>query len=266
MKYQLVFCDIDGTLLNSDLEILPGTLKALQSLKRQNIPFVIVSGRSPIGIYPVQKRYKLKTPIISFSGGLIQDEDRKILYSRCLFREQVTDVIDFLEKNHPECTWNIYYGETWIVKDKSNPLIAMEEKVIDACAITGTVDLLPADAQMGKVLGICPPGKLLDIENDVKNAFPSLAITTSSEKFLEINQTGASKGNAIRELCRMWHISTENAVAFGDNFNDVEMLKAVGTPFLMGNAPSKLKEEFSSLTASNDDEGIYKALKKIGLI
>ena len=45
----------------------------------------------------------------------------------------------------------------------------------------------------------------------------------------------------------------QNCIAFGDNFNDEEMLKEVGHPFLMGNAPAELKQRFSSeqITAGN---------------
>lgn len=47
---RIVFSDIDGTLLTNDREVLPSTLKAINSLKKQDIPFIIISARSPSGI------------------------------------------------------------------------------------------------------------------------------------------------------------------------------------------------------------------------
>ena len=47
MNYEIVFSDVDGTLLNTRHQVLPGTLSAIKSLQQQGIPFVIISARSP---------------------------------------------------------------------------------------------------------------------------------------------------------------------------------------------------------------------------
>ena len=104
MKYEIVFSDVDGTLLNSKHQILPSTLFAIQSLRQQGIPFVIISARSPSGIYPIQEKYQFKSPVISYSGALILDEDKKILYSRGFSRELAKEVIAFIEKNQFDCS------------------------------------------------------------------------------------------------------------------------------------------------------------------
>ena len=83
---------------------------------------------------------------------------------------------------------------------------------------------------------------------------------------IEIMAPGITKGSVVLELCRLWNIDVSKAAAFGDNFNDVEMLEVVGLPFLMENAPKELKLRFKNITDSNDDEGIYNALVKIGAI
>ena len=53
MQNTIVFSDIDGTLLSSDLTITPQTLRAIRQLQARQIPFVIISARSPSGIYPI---------------------------------------------------------------------------------------------------------------------------------------------------------------------------------------------------------------------
>lgn len=77
---------------------------------------------------------------------------------------------------------------------------------------------------------------------------------------------GVTKRSALEKLCGLWRIPVKAAVAFGDQYNDVEMLEAAGMPFLMGNAPQELKEKFASLTDSNEEEGIAHALQKLGMI
>jgi len=78
--------------------------------------------------------------------------------------------------------------------------------------------------------------------------------------------SGVTKSSAVKTLCELWNIPLESTVAFGDNYNDIEMLETVAQPFLMGNAPDELKTRFSNVTASNDEDGIYKGLVKTGLL
>ena len=56
-------------------------------------------------------------------------------------------------------------------------------------------------------------------------------------------------------------IGLHQTVSFGDNYNDLEMLKFVNKGFLMGNAPDELKKVIYNHTLSNDEDGIYYALK-----
>lgn len=266
MNYEIVFSDVDGTLLNTRHQVLPGTLSAIKSLQQQGIPFVIISARSPSGIYPIQEKYGFKCPVISYNGALILDENKKVLYSKGFSRDLAERVIEFIEINQFDCSWNIYSKDTWIVKDKSDPRIVREENIVQAKAIAGTIDILSDNADVGKILCMCNPDSILDIEQKLKEKFSSLSIVKSSNILLEIMQDGVTKGNAVKELCEMWDISLSNTIAFGDHYNDVEMLETVAMPFLMGNAPEELKSRFPNVTENNDEEGIYNGLAKIGLI
>ena len=55
-------------------------------------------------------------------------------------------------------------------------------------------------------------------------------------------------------------MNLENVIAFGDNYNDVEMLEAVGMPIAMGNAMEQIKSIAKFVTLSNDDDGIWYAI------
>lgn len=264
--YGIVFCDVDGTLLNSRHQVLPGTLSAIRSLQQRGIPFVIVSARSPSGIYPIQEKYHFESPIVSYSGALILDENKKILYSKGFSKDLAEKVIAFIEQSRFDCSWNIFSLDTWIVKDRRDPRIVREENIVRAKATEGTADMLPDNAEIGKILCMCNPDHTLAIEQKLKEAFPSLSIARSSDTLLEIMQSGVTKSSAVKTLCKLWNIPPESTVAFGDHYNDVEMLETVAMPFLMGNAPAELRSRFPHITESNDEEGIYKGLSEIGLV
>lgn len=266
MNCKIVFSDVDGTLLNREHKVLPGTLTAIHSLQRQGIPFVIISARSPSGIYPIQNENHFSCPIISYSGALIMDQDRNVLYSNGFLQRTAARIIDFIEDKQMDCTWNIYSIDTWIVKDKMDPRVMREENIVHAQATEGTVEDLPEDAYVSKILCMCNPDCILDIEERLKAKFSELSIVKSSDILLEVMQKGVTKQSAVEKLCKLWKIPMQSTVAFGDHYNDVEMLETVAMPFLMGNAPEELKNRFSNITDSNDEEGIYRALLKIGLV
>lgn len=266
MRYRIIFSDVDGTLLDQNHKVLPGTLRAIRLLQEKGIPFVITSARSPSGIYPILEENHFQCPVIAYSGGLILDEKRNVLFSDGFSREICSDIIAYIEKNSLDCSWNIYSMDTWLVKNKADPRIIREERIVRAEATEGTIGCLGVDRKINKILCMCNPDQILSIEEQLKREFPQLSIAKSSESLLEIMQKGITKSTAIIKLCDIWGIPLETTIAFGDYYNDVEMLETVALPFLMGNAPEELKKRFSNITFDNNNEGIYHALVNANII
>ena len=67
--------------------------------------------------------------MIAFGGALIMDEGRNIIYEKGMDVITAGNVINFLEENCEDVTWNIYTADTWIVKDKEDPRVQHEEQV-----------------------------------------------------------------------------------------------------------------------------------------
>ena len=280
-----VFSDVDGTLIDSQQRVLPGTLKAIRALEQQGVPFVIMSGRGPTGIYTITDEYGLSCPLAAFSGCLLQDADRKMFHSNTISLELAQQVIDFIEGRGFDCVCSIFAYDQWIVKDASDPRVDFEAKTIKLVPTVGGTDkVLPAPGsgvrEVHKILGMCGEGKLDSIQPQVAEAFPQLCITRSSDRYLEVMPFGASKGDAVQRFCRLWGIDPKDTAAFGDHYNDLPMLQAVGHPFLMANAPESLKKELATdsqlqapegflspvrLTDDRDHEGIAKALAALNL-
>lgn len=268
MSYQIVFSDIDGTLLNSNHRMLDGTLEAVKSLQKRDIPFFIVTARGPSGVYPIFRRYNFICPIVCFSGALILDEHGNVIYSKGVSKDTTAKIIDYVEASGFDCTWNVYSMDSWIVNNRTDPRIINEENIVEVQSTVGTVNDLPDGAEIGKILCMCNPDKTDEIEAGLRKRFPSLSIVRSSDILVEVMEKGVTKGQSVKIICDKLGINPDDAIAFGDHYNDIEMLKAVGMPFLMDNAPMELKAQFPSenITDGFDDEGIYNALKKIGMI
>lgn len=267
MRAQIVFSDVDGTLVDGSQRISENNLYAIRSLQEQGVPFVIVSARSPSGIYSLHRRFGFSGPIVAYSGALIADEDGSIIDSKGYSRETAKNVIAFLEENRFDCAWNLFSQDTWLVKDRSDPRIVVEEREVGAQSREGSADMLPQDAVINKILLICHPSCVAQIQQALTDTFPELNVVESSNCLLEVMAKGVSKGTAVRTLCDRWHISLESAAAFGDFYNDVEMLEAVGMPRVMKNAPKELQKRFGCVTShANYEDGIYHALAEMGMI
>ncbi len=268
---KIVFSDIDGTLLSSENKITPLTEKAIRDLMKKGIPFVIISARSPAAIYPLLDAYDIKCPIIAYNGAVILDESGNILYSKGIKKSDAKRIIEFIEDNlignvDYNLTWAAYsLLDEWIVRDKNDPRIIRSERKSKTKATQGTVDLITHD-EVNRILCLCNPDKITEIEEVLKGEFPDFYIVKSYHHLLEIQDKSVNKVNAIKFLCSLWDIDLKNAAAFGDYYNDIEMLETVGHGFLMGNAPDDLKEMIDKHTCDNDHDGIYHALAGLGWI
>lgn len=262
---KIVFSDIDGTLLSSRGRITPATLAAIRTLEEKGIPFVISSGRGPTGIYPILEEYGIRCPMVAYSGSVILDENRKILFHRGIPKPRVKEILSFIEEEQLDMTWSLHSLEQWVVKDRSDPRVAEQEALVQARAEEGTVDSI-TDPQINKILCICAPGKLPEIQKRLAEAFPEYTVVASSGTLLDVMDTSVTKGTAIAYLCGLWKVPVSETIAFGDHYNDVDMLRTAGKGFLMANAPEALKARFSLHTLDNDHDGIAYALKELGLL
>ena len=262
-RIKAVFSDVDGTLLNSEHRVTQETGKWIRRLPELGIPFVIVSARSPSGIYPIMKRNGFKSALIAYSGALIMDEDRNVLYNRQIPRELAAQIESFFISRKYDMSWCIYSVDDWISPDRRDPRIAREEWIVEAQSREGTVADLAPGAGVNKFLCICAPGTISAIEEDVRNTFKDAAVVKSSDILLEIMAKGISKADALRRFCAHLAILPQETIAFGDNYNDVEMLEAAGRGYVMGNAPEEILQRFPFHTADNDHDGIAKALAQI---
>ena len=84
----------------------------------------------------------------------------------------------------------------------------------------------------------------------------------TADKAAIIINKNATKENALLTLSDYYNISTDNIIAFGDDINDIGMLKTAGIGVAMGNASDKIKTFADYITDTNDNEGVSQWLNK----
>lgn len=261
-KYEIIFSDIDGTLLD-DRHAVSGRTKAeIRRAVGLGIPFVLVSSRMPEAILAVQDQIGIAGPIVCYGGGLILDEEMNVLYSSGIPTDTALSAGRLIEAEFPAISWNAYAYHTWrCALPKSLPVLR-EEGVVGLTATGGRLeDILRFDV-VHKFLCMGEPPEIAALQRRVRERFPELTTALSAPYFLEVSGTGVNKGSAVEILCEKRGIPVGKSLAFGDNFNDLAMLETAGTAFVMKNAPEELRRRFPNVAESNNDDGLALVLQK----
>ena len=86
---------------------------------------------------------------------------------------------------------------------------------------------------------------------------PGAALTAWWDRAVDIIPAGGDKGLGIEKVLSYYGLTKEEAIAFGDGTNDIEMLQAVGTGIAMGNATENVKDIADAVCKSVSEDGIY---------
>lgn len=261
-----IFSDIDGTFLTSDHLVSQKTLIAIRAVMQQGIPFSLITARNPLCIQPILDRIQLSCNIIGCNGALILDENHNLLYEKGFSVSETSDLLYYIEQAGFDLAWNLYTATDWYVKDRTDPRILWQEGEVEVTSKETLPEQLPSDTVIAKVLCICNHKEVPMIELALQRRFPEYTIVKSAPTLLEITAGGINKAQAFTHFCQLKQIAPEHALAFGDNYNDVEMLETAGCGILMENAPADLKEKGFLITADNDHDGIAMILNQLSII
>ena len=268
MEWKIVFSDIDGTVLNSKHEVLASTIDAVQKLALKNIPFVLVSARMPKAMKLILDEMKVKMPMISYGGALVLDEQNHILYDNKINKIDTEAIISEIELLwSDDVVINYYSDDNWFVKDENNKAVKREENITNVKASQADFkNLIANNILPNKILCMTKANISSKIEAVLQEKFPQLNIVRSSDILIEIMNKDVSKANGIEVLLHHLKMTSAQAIAFGDNYNDLTMLNFVGRGVVMQNAPEEIRKEAKYITKSNNEDGIYEYLKQINMI
>ena len=88
-------------------------------------------------------------------------------------------------------------------------------------------------------------------------------MTLSGYNSLDFLNIDVNKGTALKHIRELYGIEKEETIAFGDNYNDIEMFDEVGISFAMLNADEYVRSRAKYVIGSNDENSVIKTLKSI---
>jgi len=263
---KLLAIDLDGTLLNENLEISKENIGAINLLRDTGVKVIIATGRPEQLVKPYIDVLDMEDNLIMYNGSVIGHPFKKNReYSLVLDKSVSKEIIEFCEEF--DCLYMCYTKEAIISKPNyrvdffENRNKLLDEK--DRCVFK---DIRNIDEIVDNDIN-----KILIIENDVsKNKkitsfvknFESLNVVQSQNGFIDVNPKEASKGKALAHYAKKLGIDQTEVAAIGDQDNDVSMLEYANVSIAMGNASDKAKGVADYMTLSNEENGVAVAIMK----
>ena len=266
MATKIILSDIDGTFLADDKSVPELHAMAAKKILARGLKFALVSARMPEALYPITDGIGLpRIPVISYSGALVLTEAEEVLHDKKMPADDTEKILAEMNR-WQDIAVNYYTGRKWYVR-KIDWRVQREIDITQATAEVADFDaLLRAGTLPNKILVMCEPPTCEEMERELGKLFPKLNVVRSAQHLLEVMDKSVSKATGIEILLKHYGFTVDEAIAFGDNYNDIEMLEYIPQSVAMSNAPEKIKTIARAVTDTNEDAGIYIYLKKVGVI
>lgn len=259
--YKIIFSDLDGTLLDDNGKISDDNLKYIKKASDKGIRFVICSGRSYVSLEKfinVVGNNKKDDYGICYNGGIIyKTHSNEIITEHRLERDTAVKIAKMCRKYNDD-VGVIGYVRDKLIVEKVNQIVDeyCEYAKIDPVVVNDFSDI---DEDFSKVVvnGFNTALKKLEKESD---SIPNINKFFSSPILYEFGRLGVDKGSALKELCRLLNIDIKEAIAVGDNYNDISMIEQAGLGIAVSNSENEVKEIADYITISSNNDSPFKEI------
>lgn len=247
----IILSDLDGTLFHDDKSISDYTKKIIRQAQKKGILFGICTSRAKVNA--IKYLDGIEPDIfISNGGGMITLGNEKIY--DCRFSE---DEVKKLIKN----TFEVFGSDAIISADNENTLYSnSKEDLPDKFWIYN--DFSDFHESCMKICIQSLDKKLIEKAASVIDLENIDYLPFSDIPWYKLSKKGATKEKAIEALCNHLKISPSQITAFGDDFNDIGMLKLCGKGIAMGNAIKEVKEAATEICQTNENDGVARWMEK----
>ena len=251
---KLILFDLDGTLIDWRQAIIqPSTnmVKILERLRAHGFLVMVASGRLlPLITMPLEK-FNCDGYLLSDGAHVILDS--KELVCKPLKYKDVEAVKRLAKANSLE--YGLLFKDGAYLKRAG----VIEPFLQKACFEMDKVSYHDQDGDTFKIYLHCPKDKQAKICAEL-GAF-NLAFEDDYE-LIEIRNKECSKASGLKMILEQVKVKQENTYFFGDGFNDLEIFKMVGHPYVMANADQSLYQ-YGTVCKRVEEDGVFLKVQEI---
>lgn len=258
---RLVVADLDGTLLDENKQMPPGTFDLIRDLHARGIGFASASGRQWATIDAMFAEVSDDLVIIAENGAYVTREGVEVAVhpmDGAWVAEVVRRTLAL-----PDVDLGIVVCGTesaWVTRT-DRPFLDQVEPYYRRLTVTD--DLTTVQDTFIKIA-------VLDFGDPEQVTAPFLVdlcaphpVAVSGAHWVDVMAPGVDKGLAVRELQSAMGIDATQTMAFGDYLNDYEMLEAADWSFAMGNAHPDILEVANYTAPPNSENGVITTVRAV---
>ena len=269
MRFKAICSDIDGTLLNSERSLSQNLIGIVSSISPE-IPFFLASARMPAAMrHLLHDLNRPKEPLIAYNGALVLDAEGKELESITIPIQLVEEIV--LLANELRLHLSLLYGEQWHTLNED--YFALREiqntKVVPSWTDPWVVIERWEGENHGahKLMCMGDPEKIKLLYQTLLQRFGErLHLYRSKDTYLEIAPKPISKATGLKKILEHGYaFGLDEVVAFGDGYNDIDLLQQVGWGVAVANAFPEVKAVANEVTKHHKEDGVASTLARIFL-
>jgi Cof subfamily protein (haloacid dehalogenase superfamily) len=272
MPIRLLALDLDGTLLNSKWDLSPANRKALSDAYTRGVKIVFVTGRRYRMTYPITSTFDFPHFVITTAGASTRSSTGGQMFVHTIEPFTVRELLRHMAA-YRSCTFlisdingreELHYESTELANPHAARYVELNDgsllRVADLASVTGNiveVFLIGNVAEMGAAATAIDQVPWKQGLKVLRTKYVERDLC-----FLEVINGATDKGQSVRRLAESLGITRDSIMAIGDNHSDLDMLAYAGHPVVMGNAAEELKTSGWPITATNDEDGVAKAIER----
>jgi Cof subfamily protein (haloacid dehalogenase superfamily) len=271
MNYKVICTDIDGTLLDHRRELSDLTIRTFRELPRE-MEVILASSRMPSAMTHLQQQLgRLNSPLICYNGGYVihyvnGNLKPDVLYSTIIPVEVCEGIIALTK--HTNIHTSLYFEDDWYAPqiDYWSEREARITKVAPTIISLTEVITNWKERKIGahKVMCMGDEHEMNELEQRLNQLFSNdIHIYRSRPTYLELAPKIISKGSALQLLLeKRFSAALAEVIAFGDNYNDIELLKLAGKGIAVSNARKEVIEIADEVTLDSKADGVALSIQK----
>lgn len=263
MDYKIVFFDMDGTLYQTETNIIQAsTLEAIKKLKEQGFLVCAATGMPLNQMNLILEQVQFDYMVL-INGGYVLNRNQEIIFENPIDHDTTQELINWCHNN--EHGLMLHFGDSSFIYEQFYPFyyfckdhhvlnyLFYEEQrtyhkrhhVYNAVVRTNDKESLESFINSKPLLR----KDLIEVD---ENVFYFDVFNANNDKFVGINKVLELEG-----------LSWDECICFGDSTNDLKMLEMAGMGVAMGNASDYVKSFANRSTTSVFEDGIANALNEI---
>ncbi len=274
MEIKLIVTDLDGTLLTKKDEVHPDNIRALRRCQQRGIKVCPVTARNWKEIAPVLEQVAFDEVAALNNGACMVNLATGAVEHQLVFsKENVQGMVETICRL-PYTFLSLMGTDYMHVLETSGKISwfsnydDQERKQMGIRAFSDAGMLVRESVDVQRLTcGIQKQGEtsarkaLRDMQ--AQYGCRMMFMEEADGDYIEISPVQANKAFAMQQICCHFGIDAQHVLAFGDNENDMDMLRHAGVSVAMGNANREVQQVATMVTSSNKEGGVAAALQSL---